>query len=112
MNINGNDVDTAPRKFGSFQLRWQPMASLFTELEWVSSGKYYTNPENLNEYAGHDILNLRTRWQATSDITLALNILNLTDEKYAERADFSFGNDRYFPGEPVRAFFSVNWKFQ
>lgn len=112
VNINGNDVDTAPRKFGSFQLRWQPMSSLFTELEWVSSGKYYTNPENLNEYAGHDILNLRTRWQATSDITLALNILNLTDEKYAERADFSFGNDRYFPGEPVRAFFSVNWKFQ
>tara|TARA_R110001592_G_scaffold4128_4_gene23107 strand:- start:37 stop:2166 length:2130 start_codon:yes stop_codon:yes gene_type:complete len=112
VNINGNDVDTAPRKFGSFQLRWQPMASLFTELEWVSSGKYYTNPENLNEYAGHDILNLRTRWQATSDITLALNILNLTDEKYAERADFSFGNDRYFPGEPLRAFFSVNWKFK
>lgn len=112
VNINGNDVDTAPRKFGSFQLRWQPMATLFTELEWVSSGKYYTNPENLNEYDGHDILNLRTRWQATSAITLALNILNLTDEKYAERADFSFGNDRYFPGEPVRAFFSVNWKFQ
>lgn len=112
VNINGNDVDTAPREFGSFQLRWQPMASLFTELEWVSSGKYYTNPENLNEYAGHDILNLRTRWQATSDITLALNILNLTDEKYAERADFSFGNDRYFPGEPLRAFFSVNWKFK
>lgn len=112
VNINGKDVDTAPRKFGSFQLRWQPMATLFTELEWVNSGKYYTNPENLNEYAGHDLLNLRTRWQATSDITLALNILNLTDEKYAERADFSFGNDRYFPGEPVRAFVSVNWKFR
>lgn len=112
VNINGNDVDTAPRKFGSFQLRWQPMATLFTELEWVNSGKYFTNPENLNEYAGHDLLNLRTRWQATSDITLALNILNLTDEKYAERADFSFGNDRYFPGEPLRAFFSVNWKFR
>lgn len=112
VNINGNDVDTAPRKFGSFQLRWQPMTTLFTELEWVNSGKYYTNPENLNEYEGHDILNLRTRWQATTDITLALNILNLTDEKYAERADFSFGNDRYFPGEPVRAFVSVNWKFR
>lgn len=112
VNINGNDVDTAPRKFGSFQLRWQPMATLFTELEWVSSGKYFTNPENLNEYEGHDLLNLRTRWQATTDITLALNILNLTDEKYAERADFSFGNDRYFPGEPLRAFFSVNWKFR
>lgn len=112
VNINGNDVDTAPRRFGSFQLRWQPMATLSTELEWVNSGSYFTNPENLNEYAGHDILNLRTRWQASTDITLALNILNLTDVKYAERADFSFGNDRYFPGEPLRAFFSVNWKFR
>ncbi len=112
VNINGNDVDTAPRKFGSFQLRWQPMQTLFTELEWVNSGPYYSNPENLNKYEGHDILNLRTRWLATSDITLALNILNLTDEKYAERADFAFGRDRYFPGEPLRAFFSVNWKFR
>jgi len=112
VNINGNDVDTAPRTFGSVQLRWQPMENLFSELEWVNSGKYYTNPENLNEYSGHDIFNLRTRWQATSDITLALNILNLTDVKYAERADFSFGRDRYFPGEPVRAFVSVNWKFR
>lgn len=111
VNINGNDVDTAPRRFGSFQLRWQPMATLFTELEWVDSGPYYTNPENLNRYEGHDLLNLRTRWQASEDITVALNILNLTDEKYAERADFSFGNDRYFPGEPLRAFLSVNWKF-
>ena len=111
VNINGNDVDTAPRRFGSFQVQWQPSETLFTELEWVNSGKYYTNPENLNEYEGHDILNLRTRWEVRSDLTLSLNVLNLTDEKYAERADFSFGNDRYFPGEPLRAFLSVNWRY-
>lgn len=109
--IDGNDVDTAPRHFGSMQLQWTLSDTLSTELEWVNMGSYYTNPENLNEYEGHDILNLRTRWQASTDLTLALNILNLTDKEYAERADFSFGNDRYFPGEPLRAFFSVNWKY-
>mgnify|MGYP006137924143 CR=1 FL=1 len=57
------------------------------------------------------LLNLRARWDVRSDLTLSLNVLNLTDEKYAERADFSFGNDRYFPGEPLRAFFSVNWRY-
>ncbi|MDX1491488.1 MAG: TonB-dependent receptor [Pseudohongiellaceae bacterium] len=111
VNINGNDVDTAPRSFGNLQLKWQITDALFTELEWVNMGDYYTNPENLNEYDGHDILNLRTRWQANADLSFALNILNLSDKEYAERADFSFGNDRYFPGEPLRAFFSVHYKF-
>lgn len=111
VNINGKDVDTAPRTFGSMQLQWRISDALFTELEWVNMGEYYTNPENLNKYEGHDLLNLRTRWQASDDLSFAINILNLTDKEYAERADFSFGNDRYFPGEPLRAFFSVNWKY-
>ncbi|MES3006947.1 MAG: TonB-dependent receptor [Pseudomonadota bacterium] len=111
VNINGNDVDTAPRRFGTAQLQWNVSESLFAELEWVNSGAYYSNPENKNRYDGHNIMNLRTRWNLNSDVTLSLNVLNLTDEKYAERADFSFGNDRYFPGEPIRAFFSVNWKY-
>lgn len=109
--ISGNDVDTAPRHFGSMQLHWSLSDKLSTELEWVNMGSYYVNPENSSEYEGHDILNLRTRWQARDDLSFALNILNLTDKEYAERADYSFGNDRYFPGEPLRAFFSVNWKY-
>ncbi len=111
ININGNDIDTAPRGFGSFQLQWRASDTILTELEWVAMGEYEVNPENTSTYEGHDILNLRTRWQATPNLALSLNIMNLTDEKYAERADFSFGNDRYFPGEPLRAFFAVNWKF-
>jgi len=56
-------------------------------------------------------LNLRARWQASSNLALSLNLMNLTDENYAERADYAFGRDRYFPGEPLRAFLAVNWKF-
>ena len=111
ININGNDVDTAPRRFGSFQLQWRPSDVLLTELEWVAMGPYYSNPENTSRYEGHDILNLRARWQASSNLALSLNLMNLTDKNYAERADYSFGRDRYFPGEPLRAFLAVNWKF-
>ena len=111
ININGNDVDTAPRRFGSFQLQWRPSDELLTELEWVSMGPYYANPENTSRYKGHDILNLRTRWQASSNLAFSMNLMNLADKEYAERADFSFGNDRYFPGEPRRMFLAVNWKF-
>ncbi|WP_237133038.1 TonB-dependent receptor [Pseudohongiella sp. O18] len=112
VNLNGKDVATAPRNFGSVQLQWRPSTSLMTELQWVAQGEYYTSPDNLNSYEGHDVLNLRTRWDATEDLTLSVNILNLTDRKYAERADWSsFGGDRYFPGEPLRAFVALNWRF-
>lgn len=112
VNLKGNDVSSAPRNFGTVQLQWSPMDSLTTELQWVAMGEYYTNPENLNQYEGHDVFNLRTRWQASEALTLSLNILNLTDRKYAERADWAaFGGDRYFPGEPLRAFLGLNWRF-
>ena len=28
-----------------------------------------------------------------------IDLINLFDEKYAKRADYAFGNARYFPGE-------------
>ena len=111
VNINGNDIDTAPNRFGTAHIQYRATETVFAELEWVNSGKYFTNPENKNRYDGHSLLNLRARWDVRSDVSLSLNVMNLTDETYAERADFAFGNDRYFPGEELRAFFTVNWKY-
>lgn len=112
VNLNGNDVESAPRNFGTAQIQWTPTSTLTTELQWVAMGEYYTNPENANSYDGHNVFNLRTRWQASDALTLSVNILNLTDRKYAERADWtSFGGDRYFPGEPLRAFVGLDWRF-
>ena len=112
VNLNGNDVSSAPRNFGTLQLQWRPTGNLLTELQLVGMGEYYTNPENLNQYEGHQVLNLRTRWEATEALTLSVNILNLTDTRYAERGDWAaFGGDRYFPGEPLRAFVGLNWRF-
>ena len=76
-------------------------------------GEYFTNPENTAKYEGHDLLNLRSQYVLNEDVTLSLNIMNLTDEEYAERADWTtFTGDRYFPGEDIRAFFAVNWNFR
>jgi iron complex outermembrane receptor protein len=111
--LRGNDVDGAPNAFGNLHLQWRPNAKLLTELEWVNMGKYYTNPENTASYDGHDLLNLRTQYQVNDTINVSLNLLNITDVEYAERADWTaFTGDRYFPGEPARAFLAVNWKFR
>ena len=113
VDINGNDVDAAPNTFGNLRLQWRPISSVTTELELVNMGDYYTNPENTASYEGHDILNWRTQYAFNEDLTFHLNVLNATDEEYAERADWTtFNGDRYFPGEPVRAFFGVTWKYK
>ncbi len=112
IDIKGNDVDTAPNRFGSVRLNWQPTPSVTTELEWVAMGEYFTNPENTVQYNGHNLINLRGRYLLNEDVSFSLNLMNLTNKKYAERADWTtFTGDRYFPGEGLRAFFAVNWDF-
>lgn len=112
IDIQGNDVDSAPNTFGNVRLQWQPMDSLLAEIEWENMGDYYTNPENTADYEGHDLLNLRVQYQHSDNLSFSLNVLNLTDEDYAKRADWTtFTDDRYFTGEPVRAFFGITWKY-
>ena len=113
IDIKGNEVDMAPNRFGNLRLNWQITPSLNSELEWVMMGDYVTNPENTAEYGGHNLLNLRSLYQLDEELSFSLNILNLTNEKYAERADWTtFTGNRYFPGEGLRAYIGVNWSFK
>jgi outer membrane receptor protein involved in Fe transport len=100
---NGNRVDSAPEWLWNARLSWQASDRLWAGLEWVHVGEYFTDAANTNRYDGHDLVNLRARWSATERVTVFAAIRNLADVRYAERADFAFGRDRYFPGEE-RAF--------
>ena len=101
VDIRGNDIDTAPRNFGSARLAWTPDSTKTVELEWQSMGSYQLNPENLHQYEGHDIVHLRAGWNVSESMRVYANISNLTDEHYAERADYTrFSQERYFPGTP------------
>lgn len=106
-NIEGNDIDTAPRHFGSASLRWTPFERLISEIEWAHLGDYYTDPENQQRYEGHDLINLRASWQVSPAVSVFARIMNAADEDYAERADFAFGNERYFVGEPRSLYLGI-----
>lgn len=97
-NIRSNDIDTAPRHFGSAQLGYNN-ESLRAELEWVHMGRYYLEPENEHSYSGHELFNLRVSKQFSPAVAATVRITNLLDREYAERADFGFGEYRYFVGE-------------
>jgi outer membrane receptor protein involved in Fe transport len=99
----GDDVDSAPRWMWNGAVSYEPRDDLRLELSWTHMGEYFTNASNTARYDGHDVLHLRAEWKANDNATIFTAVRNLTNTDYAERADFAFGNDRYFPGED-RAF--------
>jgi outer membrane receptor protein involved in Fe transport len=111
--LNGLEMDTAPKLVGNVQLDWQLNPTNSLNFEWVHMDRYYTDEENLHKYAGHDLLNLRYRYDSPSSWYFAARVLNVLDTDYAERADYSGlgGGDRYFVGEPVSVYFTVGSNF-
>ena len=109
--LSGNTIDTAPETLGSASLTWQPTSGHRVELEWVHIGGYYQDPPNLHRYEGHDLLHLRGVWQLSATTRLFYRVMNLTDKAYAERADYAFGNDRYFVGTPLSLYAGITLHF-
>lgn len=111
LGVEGNEVDTAPRQVASAQLRWQPFVKTRTELEWVLVGEHFLNATNTARYPGHNLVNLRISQDISEQLSVSLRVTNLTDEDYAERADFAFGNFRYFIGEPRSVYVGISAEF-
>ena len=108
----GNEVDTAPRTLANVRLGYnfnEDRGRL--ELEWVHMGAYKTSADNLHEYDGHDLLNLRAEYELTENLSLFSRLANILDTRYADRADYAFGNDRYFPGEDRAVYAGATVKF-
>lgn len=108
-DIEGNDIDTAPRQFGSARLGWRGERAR-AELEWVHMGEYYLEPTESFEYAGHDLLNFRASTALGRGLSAALRVTNLLDEDYAERADYGFGEYRYFVGRPRSLYLEISYR--
>ncbi len=100
---NGDRVDSAPDTLGNLALEYDgDRAGGY--LRWTHVGDYFTNPGNTNEYEGHDIFTLGGRYDLTETLQLSLRMDNVFDTRYADRADFAFGNERFFPGRPRTVF--------
>jgi len=109
--VKGNEIDTAPKNLANTRLRWLPTANTSLELEWLHMGDYYLDPANEHKYEGHDLWQLRGALQLNSHVNLFARIENLTDEKYASRADYAFGSYRFFGGQPRAIHFGVSANF-
>ena len=96
----GNDVDTAPRQMGSLSWQFNVIDQATFGFKAVRIGSYYLDAANTTKYPGHIVLNSFLRWRLNDVWEIRGNVQNLLDVKYADRADLSFGNVRYFPAMP------------
>ena len=110
-SIENNEIDTAPGFFGDLRLLWNVTESASLELQASKMGSYYLEPNNLHEYSGHTAYHLRGQLNIDQNWRAFGRILNLTDRRYADRADFtSFSGQRYFPGAPRSVFVGFEWR--
>lgn len=99
--VDGNPIDTAPEWLGDFTFGYRADSGLRADLSAEYIGEYTTNPAATRFYDGHTVFNARIAVPLPDDMEASVIIRNLTDELYADRADFAFGSDRFFPGEPL-----------
>ncbi|HEX6550655.1 MAG TPA: TonB-dependent receptor [Gammaproteobacteria bacterium] len=107
----GNDVKYAPRSLGGLRLRWQPAGRTLAELQWTHVGGYWLDESNRHRYGGQDLLNMSLQQGFGNGWKVTVRITNLADIAYAERADYSFGNYRYFPGDGREWFLGIEKSF-
>jgi outer membrane receptor protein involved in Fe transport len=106
LRLKTSSIDTAPEWLADAGLSWiGSNLSLGLSAEYVS--EYFTNAANTATYDGHLIAHLRGAWRFSDALEAFAIIRNVTDERYADRADFAQGADRYFPGEPANVTLGV-----
>jgi len=108
--LDGNEVDTAPRMLSQWYAEWDvtKKRQLRAELDWQDG--YFLNAANTARYSGHRLIHLHYRQRLNPAWKLQLHIRNLLDKRYAERADFAFGNYRYFPGAGRQWLLELSWQ--
>jgi outer membrane cobalamin receptor len=107
--VSGRDVDSAPAWLGSARLQYRNPGVFNLELQWVYLDEYFLDAENRFKYAGHELINLRAGWWLSDRAQLILRLNNVSDSAYADRADFAFGNYRYFPGRGRELFAEIRY---
>ncbi len=107
--VSGRDVDTAPRWLGNVELLFKPNERINAGLQWTTIGEYYLDAENRFRYPGHAIANLRAGTRLAPSLELIVRLNNLTNRDYADRADYAFGNYRYFPGRGRELFAEIRY---
>ena len=104
---SGDDIDSAPHTLARLGATLTPTDRLRLDADLRHVGSYATDPGNTSRYPGHKVASARVAYRLTERVAVFAHLKNAFATRYADRADFAFGNDRYFPGRPRHLLFGI-----
>ena len=105
-NLNGFEMESAPRLLGNSRLTWAPTSTVSAQLEWVQIGRYWVDAGHTKpQYSGHDLFNLRASWSVAKQTALFAKVDNLQNRRFADSASVTSNTAVFSPGLP-RTFFA------
>ena len=79
-------------------------------VEWSRTGGYAMDPGNVEEYAGHELLNAYVNYVPRAGLELFARAVNLLDRDYAELAAWDpFQREQLTPGAPRAIYAGVKY---
>ncbi len=111
-SYNGNDMNGAPAWMHNAEVWYKPSFAKGLRLgaEWQRIGSYYMDPKNSVKYEGYHLLHLRAGYQYKG-AEVWMNIMNATDNYFANIASKSAFGYSYTPAEPAYVNIGVSYNF-
>lgn len=110
LDYSGNTMPSAPKTFGTLEYQIKPLPELLLSAEAVYVGAYWINDANTEKYDGHTLLNLRANYRKNA-YEIYGQILNATDQHYAESTSFSNNQVSYTPAAPRTYLLGLRYHF-
>jgi outer membrane receptor protein involved in Fe transport len=92
-------------------LSWKAASTAMVQLEMVKVGAYFMDQLNTQRYNGYALYNLRSTVQLTRDLSMSAQLLNLTNQRYADSASGTGTAALYAPGLPRTAYVGLNMRY-
>jgi outer membrane receptor protein involved in Fe transport len=102
-------MDTAPHMLATLSLKWRGPRDLSAILQLQHVGDYNVDASGTRFYPGHTVANLLLDWRRPNGQAIRLQVENLLDRSYADRADFAQGEYRYFPAAGRHVMLEFSW---
>ena len=111
VQYHNNEMAGAPNTKANVRVFYTPNSnlSIMGEVQYVSS--YYMDDKNIHTYDGYTIGNIKANYSINKNLKLFGKIDNITDEKYAEKADYAYGKEKYTPASPRMFYAGIEYSF-